>query len=348
MGVLRITFLSALILELVATISTAVVAVQVGLRLLYGQIAFQEAFFILILAPEFYLPLRLLGGRFHAGMEGVAAAARIYEVLETPVPAARPATVRPATGAGEAARGGLAFRDVRYAYAGRAPALDGLSFQIEPGETLALVGPSGGGKTTVAYLLLRFLEPDGGAILAGGTPLAHLPPDAWRQAVAWVPQQPYLFYGSVAHNIRLARPQAPFDEVVWAARQAHAHDFIEALPRGYDTLVGERGARLSGGQAQRLALARAFLKDAPLLILDEATANLDPEVEALIQEGLGRLLQQRTALIIAHRLPTVYRADRILVLDEGRLVEQGTHVALLQRQGLYRSLVGAYGSGGAP
>ncbi|MGD8622983.1 MAG: thiol reductant ABC exporter subunit CydD [Anaerolineae bacterium] len=348
MGVLRVTFLSALILELVATISTAVVAVQVGLRLLYGQIAFQEAFFILILAPEFYLPLRLLGGRFHAGMEGVAAAARIYEVLEAPLPSARPAQVRPAPDARDAARGALAFRDVRYAYAGWAPALDGLSFQIEPGETVALVGPSGGGKTTVAYLLLRFLAPDGGVILAGGTPLADLPPDAWRQSVAWVPQQPYLFYGTVAHNIRLARPGATTDEVVWAARQARAHAFIEELPRGYDTVVGERGARLSGGQAQRLALARALLKDAPLLILDEATANLDPEVETLIQEGLGRLLQRRTALVIAHRLPTIYRADRILVLDGGRLVEQGSHAALLQRRGLYRRLVRAYNPGGGP
>jgi ABC-type multidrug transport system fused ATPase/permease subunit len=230
--------------------------------------------------------------------------------------------------------------------------LRGVSFRIEPGETVALVGASGAGKTTVAHLLLAFLTPNRGSILVGDPPggrrLQDLPPDAWRQRVAWVPQQPYLFYGSVAHNLRLARPGATMDEVVWAARQAHAHEFVAALPQGYDTPVGERGARLSGGQVQRLALARAFLKDAPLLVLDEATANLDPEVEALVQEALGRLLRGRTALLIAHRLPTVYRADRILVLDGGRLVQAGTHAELVAREGAYRRLVGAYAAGGRP
>jgi ATP-binding cassette subfamily C protein CydD len=161
--------------------------------------------------------------------------------------------------------------------------------------------------------------------------------------VAWVPQDPYLFHGTVAENIRIARRAASPDELAWAARQAHAETFIEALPQGYDTVIGERGARLSGGEAQRLALARAFLKDAPLLILDEATANLDPEIEDLVQESMERLLQGRTALIIAHRLTTVRRADRILAMAEGRIVEEGTHGALLQQGGLYQQLVGAYG-----
>jgi ABC-type multidrug transport system fused ATPase/permease subunit len=227
-----------------------------------------------------------------------------------------------------------------------------VSFRIDPGQTVALVGASGAGKTTVAHLLLAFLTPDRGDILLGDPPggrrLHELPPDAWRQRVAWVPQQPYLFHGSVAHNLRLARPEATMDEVVWAARQAHAHEFVAALPQGYDTPVGERGARLSGGQVQRLALARAFLKDAPLLVLDEATANLDPEVEALVQEALGRLLRGRTALLIAHRLATVYRADRILVLDGGRLVQEGTHAELVVSEGAYRCLVGAYTAGGMP
>jgi ATP-binding cassette subfamily C protein CydD len=398
MGVLRVAFLSALVLEMVATISTAVVAVQVGLRLLYGRMAFQPAFFVLLLAPEFYLPLRLLGSRFHASVEALGAAERIWQILETP-----PATVagrqlgrgtaRPLStdhspsllenpdtqpqgtdcGPRGAAEGGgsvpspsssaIVFEDVYYAYEGhddqgdprddlRPPALRGVSFRIEPGETAALVGASGAGKTTVAYLLLAFSAPDRGSVWVGTPPggrrLHEVPPEAWRQQVAWVPQEPYLFHGSVAHNLRLARPEATMDEVVWAARQAHAHEFVAALPQGYDTPVGERGARLSGGQVQRLALARAFLKDAPLLVLDEATANLDPEIEALVQEALGRLLRGRTALLIAHRLATVYRADRILVLDGGRLVQEGTHAGLLAREGVYRRLVGAYTAGGMP
>ena len=357
MGVLRVTFLSALVLEMVATISTAVVAVQIGLRLLYGGLSFQQGFFVLLLAPEFYLPLRMLGSRFHAGMQGVAAAQRIFEVLETPVsggldlasePSAAPAgEVRRESASLPPVRYHLRFSDVHYAYdGGQRPALNGLSFDLSHGESVALVGPSGAGKSTVAYLLLRFIEPDRGAITVGGRPLQSLPAAAWREQVAWVPQEPYLFHGTVAENIRLARPGATFEQVARAARQASADGFIEALPQGYDTLVGERGARFSGGEAQRIALARAFLKDAPLLILDEATANLDPEIEALVQEAMARLLSGRTALIIAHRLSTVYRASRIVVLDRGRLAEEGTHAGLMRKGGLYRQLVGAYGAGG--
>ena len=339
MGVLRVAFLSALVLEMVATVSTAVVAVQVGLRLLYGHLSFEQAFFVLLLAPEFYLPLRLLGTRFHAGTAGVGAARRIYEVLSTKVEAQSES---------EAEAGlclSLDLADVHYAYdEGQRPALRGLSLSIAQGEKVALVGPSGAGKSTVAHLLLRFVEPDHGTIIVDGRDLHSIPATVWRREVAWVPQDPYLFFGSVADNIRLARPEASADDVAWAARQAHAHAFIEALPQGYDTVIGERGARLSGGEAQRIALARAFLKDAPFVILDEATANLDPETDDLIQEALARLLQGRTALIISHRLGTAVRADRIVVMDEGRAVESGSHAALLQQGGLYRRLVTAYAS----
>ena len=345
MGVLRVTFLSALVLEMVATIGTAIVAVGIGLRLLYGLLEFEQALFVLLLAPEFYLPLRLLGTRFHAGMSGVAASQRIFNLLDTPASASNSTTkdTKDTKVVGQHLHGSIELRDVYYAYdGGQRPALNGLSFELLPGQKLALVGPSGAGKTTAAYLLLRFIEPDQGIITVGGRPLSEFSPPAWREQVAWVPQNPYLFYGTVADNIRLARPDAGLDQVIHAARQANAHLFIDALPQGYDTVIGERGSRLSGGEAQRIALARAFLTGAPLLILDEATANLDPYTEALIQEATASLLRDRTALIIAHRLGTVRRADRILVMDGGRIVQQGTHDLLVQRDGLYRRLIGAY------
>ncbi len=363
LGVLRVAFLSALVLEMLATISTAIVAVEVGLRLLYGTIVFEQAFFVLVLAPEFYLPLRTLGASFHAGMAGVTAAQRVFAVLETPVAGAAAGASatgdlagppdRPEPRPGPRGRTQethrlsifpLAFHDVSFAYEqGRRPALAGVSFQVVQGQKVALVGPSGAGKTTIAYLLLRFLTPAGGEITAGGVPLARLPLEAWRQQVAWVPQQPYLFNAGVADNIRLARPEAPMAEVVRAAELAHADEFIRALPQGYETPLGEQGVRLSGGQAQRLALARAFLKDAPLLLLDEAVANLDPEQAALVQESIDSLLAGRTALLIAHRLSTVYNADQIVVLEGGRVAAVGHHAALLHQNGLYRRLVSAYG-----
>jgi ATP-binding cassette subfamily C protein CydD len=342
LGVLRVAFLSALVQEMVATLSTAIVAVEIGLRLLYGHLSFEQAFFVLILAPEFYLPLRLLGTRFHASVSGVTASRRIFEVLgsrQVNKDASRQGkiTLSPSHLVT------LSFESVHYAFGQERPALNGISFQIEAGQRVALVGPSGAGKSTVAQLLLRFIEPQRGEIRVNGTRLTDVPAAEWREQVAWVSQRPYLFNMSVADNLRLARPDATMDEIAGAAQQAHAHEFIQALPQGYDTVIGERGARLSGGQAQRIAIGRAFLRDAPLLILDEATSNLDPETEALIQDATGRLMQDRMTLVIAHRLNTVYRADKIIVLDAGRVVETGTHTSLLERHGVYWRLVSASG-----
>jgi ATP-binding cassette subfamily C protein CydD len=204
------------------------------------------------------------------------------------------------------------------------------------------VGPSGAGKTTVVNLLLGFIRPDSGQILVNGVDLASLDPEDWRRHLAWVPQSPRLFRGTLLENIRLGAPDAPLDAVREAARRAQAAGFIESLPEGYSTLVGERGAGLSGGQIQRIALARAFLRNAPLAILDEATASLDPESEAAVQVAIDALARGRTLIAVAHRLTTVERADRILVVDQGRVVESGGHAELLAQDGLYRRMVTAY------
>ncbi len=340
MGVLRVAFLSAFALEMIATISTAMVAVQVGLRLLYGQMQFEQAFFLLVLAPDYYLPLRLLGTRFHAGMAGATAVQRIFEILDKPA-SLEISVKHPAGGAGHAPQGvALKLECVGYGYDGERPALKGVSFEIGSGEHLALVGPTGAGKSTVASLLLRFIEPDSGMILWNDRDLRETPPRVWRDWVAWVPQHPYLFDETVEANIRFGRPGATEEAIIRAAQQAFADEFIRSLPLGYETRLGERGVRLSGGEAQRIALARAFIKDAPLVLFDEATAHLDPETAAEVQEAMARLIRGRTALVITHRRNTMAWADRIIVLEDGRVVETGTHATLLRAGGAYHRLVG--------
>lgn len=343
MRVLRVSFLSSLVLELGATICVAIIAVEIGLRLLYGQIPFQPAFFVLLLAPEFYLPLRALGTRYHAALSGEAALKRINEILETTVALH---TAGPGSAFAMPEAFTLRFDDVQYAYDEQRPALNGVSFEIRCGQKIALVGPSGAGKSTIAHLLLRLIDPEKGGLAINGLSLQGIPAQDWRRQIAWVPQRPYLFNATVAENIRLGRSEATMEEVMEAARKANAHEFILSLPQGYETITGEHGARLSGGQAQRLSLARAFLKNAPLLVLDEATAHLDAESEELTLAAIKKLMRGRTVLFIAHRLNTVHSADQIIVLDAGSIVEVGTHNFLMQRPGLYSRLVGAYSERG--
>lgn len=345
LNVLRVAFLSALVLEMVATLSTAIVAVEVGLRLLYARMEFLPALFVLVLAPEFYLPLRMLGLRFHAAASGVSAARRIFEILsvQPPVHASRLPSAAALESEPENRSGWkkITFQDVHFAYPDGRQALRGVSFEIPAQQKTVLVGPSGAGKSTLAHLLLRFDEPGQGAIWAGHRRLPEIDLAEWRSQIAWVPQSPHLFHDTIAANLRLGRPEAGEDAVQQAARQAYLHDFVLSLPQGYATLVGEGGARLSAGQAQRLALARAFLKEAPLLILDEPASNVDPELEALLQAATDRLMQGRTTLVIAHRLSTLYQAEQIIVLSAGCVVEGGRHEALLRQRGLYYQLVTA-------
>jgi ABC-type multidrug transport system fused ATPase/permease subunit len=309
-----------------------------------GTLPFNRALAVLLLTPEFFSPLRQMALKYHAGTAGKTAAERIYGILDSPAKLPAGAAAGEPEPVGKAASGDIVFEGVSLAYEnGARPALRGLSCTLRHGQTTALVGPTGAGKSTVAHLLLRFVEPDGGTICAGGVPLAAFEPAAWRSRVAWVSQRPHLFHGTVADNIRLACPGATDEEVVAAARAAHADTFIQGLALGYATPVGERGARLSGGQIQRIAIARAFLKDALLLILDEATVHLDAASEELVQEALGRLRQGRTVLLIAHRLGLAATADQVVVLDGGQAVELGSPADLLGHDGPYHRLFDSYG-----
>ncbi|MGD2049260.1 MAG: thiol reductant ABC exporter subunit CydD [Chloroflexota bacterium] len=341
--VMRVAFMSAFVLELLATISVAIIAVEIGLRLLNGNIAFVEALFILILAPEFFMPLRQLGARYHAGVSGVSAAERIFEVLDKPMNGSgitQPRSLdRNQTGKKVSMPVMVQLDDVYYTYKGEREALKGINMSIAPGETVVLVGASGSGKSTIVNLLLGFITPQKGSITVGGIPLQQLDPISWRARIAWVSQDPFLFNESVLANIRLARPGASLDEAVVAAKRAHAHTFIQSLPMGYETVVGEKGKLLSKGQAQRIALARAFLKDAPFLIMDEPASNLDPELEDALFHSTRQLMVGRSTLIIAHRISTATRADRIIVLDKGQVVESGRHQDLLAQAGYYHQLV---------
>ncbi len=339
MSVLRIAFLSAFFLEFFMTVSTALIAVSLGLRLLTGNMDFQTAFFLLLLAPEFYGPLRNLGTQYHAGISASKAAENIFEILNTFPPEAQPEGKLIDK---EMLNEQIKFENVSFFYDDKSQALSSITFNLQPQEKLALVGASGAGKSTILQLLLGFAFPQKGQILIGDLPLSAFKPESLRQQIALVPQKPHLFRGTIAENIAFFNPAANLAEIKAAAIKVGLHQIIMELPDGYETLLGGEGHSLSSGQGQLIALTRAFLLDAPLVLLDEATASLDPESEKAIQEALQILLKGRTAIIAAHRLATLKQVDRIAVLDQGSLVEIGSKEELLANQSFYYRLLNSY------
>lgn len=317
---LRIAFLSSFALELLATLSVALVAVTIGMRLVHGELDLYTGLVVLILAPEAYLPIRQVGAQYHAAAEGLSAAEEIFAVLET----------EPRTSGTQDVPGSLRLEveEVTVRHAGRTePSLAAASLVVDEGETVALVGPSGVGKSTLLNVVLGFVTPDEGRVRVGGTDLAALSLERWRERIAWVPQRPHLFAGSIAENVRLARPGADDSAVTAALREAGAYDFVAALPDGAGTLLGEDGAGLSAGQRQRLALARAFLADRPVLLLDEPTASLDGETEAGIVEAVRRLAVGRTVLLVVHRPALLSVADRVVALSPPGVASQAPGAA---------------------
>ncbi len=331
MATLRIAFLSALVLELSAALATAVVAVETGLRLLYGHMPYQAALLVLLLTPEAYLPLRAVAAQYHASAEGGAAAESIFRILGAPLPQAaqaEAAVTGPRAAVPDLRSATISLNQVTVTYPGRdRAALAELSLTIHPGELIMLTGASGAGKTTLLRLLLRFIEPSAGTICADETGLAGSPVGSWRAQVAWVPQHPQLFHGSVAGNIALGQPGAARAAIEDAARLAGADAFIQALPRGYDTLLGEGATRLSTGERQQLALARAFLRDAPLLLLDEPTAHLAPAAASAIRDVIRGLMAGRTIILATHRYWDAADASQVIAMTGGRLARDTSRLA---------------------
>ncbi|MGD9694443.1 MAG: thiol reductant ABC exporter subunit CydD [Thermoleophilia bacterium] len=345
MSTLRVAFLSALILELAAALGVALVAVAVGIRLAGGGMELQAGLAVLILAPELYAPLRQLGGQFHASADGMAAAERVHEVLDRPALLERAADP---VALPDPAWAPLRLEGVRFRYPARdVPVLEGVDLGVAPGERVALVGPSGAGKSTLLALLMRLADPEGGRVTVGGVDLRDGDPQAWRRRVAWVPQRPGLVAGTVADNVRMADRGASDARVREALAAAGAGRLVASLPRGIDTAVGEGGRALSAGEAQRVALARAFLRDAPLVLLDEPTAALDPATAAEVAEAIERLCRGRTAVMAVHRLDLARRADRVVVLEGGRVVEVGPPEMLGGLHGAFGAQLAAATAGAA-
>jgi ATP-binding cassette subfamily C protein CydD len=336
--VLRLAFTSALTLEWLSTLSTAIIAVEVGLRLLSGGMEFQAALFILVLAPEFYLPLRTLGVRFHAAMEGLAASERIFALLDTPpvsITGFKPPPSAPPV---------IKVEGISFSHEGRSqPTLQGVNLLLRPGETFALLGPTGSGKSSLIKLLLRFHSPHQGAVWVNETRLDEIDTALWNPYIAWVPQQPYIFNDSLRMNLLRANRNVSQKEITDALNFAGLGEVYSGWPDGLDTELGSDGARLSAGEARRVALARAYLRDAPLVLMDEPTAHLDPELEQSLMARLDPWLQTRTALIATHRLSLTSICSHVAVLSAGRIIQHGARETLAESDGPYRELLISYG-----
>ena len=321
-----------------ALFSTAVATGVALYRYTGGHMTPGEVVAVVLLSLEFSRTLLLIGEFFFAGALGREIAAKVVEFLNEKAPVSSDEGAKSAPPTGKAIH--IELRDVSFTYPGaESPALENLSFTLEPNETVALIGRSGSGKTTVTNLLLRTLEPDSGTILFDGVPEKELSLEWIRKQIALVPQDPFLFYGTIAENLRVAKDDATEAELIAATRAAELYDFIKSTPDGFNTKVGDQGAAISGGQAQRLAIARAFLKNAPIVVLDEPTSQIDVATELRLNRALERLTKNKTVLIIAHRLSTIEQADRIIVLDGGRLAESGTRQELLAKGGIYAGMI---------
>ncbi|WP_084031740.1 thiol reductant ABC exporter subunit CydD [Anaerobacillus arseniciselenatis] len=338
MDVLKIAFLSALMLEILATIATAMIAVEVGLRLVYGHLTFHTAFFVLLLAPELYMPLKNLGSSFHSGKNSISAAETIWEVLD------KKETI-PVWGSkklNDVTKQTIKFENVSFQYNEKQQVLKNINVTINGRQRVAFVGKSGSGKTTLLKLLLGMLPPSEGQILINGVPLSELQEEQWLQSTAYVSQEPYIFSGTIKENIKVSNVNATDEEVYEAAKLAGVDRFVDDLPKRYDTSVGEAGIGLSGGEKQRIAVARAFLKKAAVVILDEPTAGLDLETESFLKEAIEKLCENATVLTVAHRLQTIVHSDQIVLLSEGEIVARGTHEQLLETSPLYQTIVSVY------
>lgn len=338
MEVLKIAFLSALMLEVLATIATAMIAVEVGLRLVYGHLTYHTAFFVLLLAPELYMTLKNLGSSFHSGKNSIAAAETIWEVLDkeesNPTWGNKKLNNHPLPA--------LKLENISFHYKEDKVVLNNIHLHIGSGQRVAFVGKSGSGKTTLLKLLLGVMPPTSGTILVNGVPLSELEEDSWFQNVTYVSQEPYLFSGTIKENILLGNIEATDEEVYEASKLAGVEDFLKDLPDGYETYVGEGGQGLSGGEKQRVAVARAFLKKASLVLLDEPTAGLDLETEHFLKEALEKLSETATVITVAHRLQTIVASDQIVLFSEGHVVATGTHDELLTQSKLYETIVSVY------
>ena len=338
MGVLRMAFLSSLVLEFFATVSIAVVAVLIGFRLMWGDLDFQRGMYALLLAPEFFLPLRALGAQRHARMDALSVAGDVQTLLSQVPSDAMTAGTRVVEGPIT-----LNLRDVVFEHAPGRAALRGVDLDLSAGTRTTLVGASGSGKSTLLLMLLGYLQPQRGRVLVNGIDLAELDPRAWRRQIAWVPQRPHLFAGSLRENVLMANPHASHQALDEVAAITGLDAVVAALPRGWDTPLGEHGHGLSGGQGQRVALARALLREAPLLLLDEPTQHLDVDSADHVNRSLAGLQRGRTVVQVAHHLAVARQADHVVVLDHGRVVESGQPGALATAGGAYQRLLAAEG-----